>query len=165
MPKFYKGAVTEIFFAVVLLLLLGSAVLWVMGAGSQQVTAVFNSMLANNATTQQTYNSVVQVGGYYHYFNYYIPMVVFGAALASLVLGAFLNSDPRYFSPSLIVLIILVFLSFPLSNTFMAIAQQPGIQNIAAQYNLIDYMIAYLPYIILLMTGMYLIVVALRKRE
>ena len=63
------------------------------------------------------------------------------------------------------MLIILVFVSFPLSNTFMAIAQQPGIQNIAAQYNLIDYMIAYLPYIVLLMTGMYLIVVSLKKRE
>lgn len=157
--------VTEIFFAIVLLLLIGSAVLWVMASTSAQVDNAFNGLTQSGYVPNTVYQQQHQVGNYYHYFNYYIPLLVLGTALASLVLGAFLNADPRYFSPSLIVLIILVFLSFYLSNVFISIAETPGLQNIAQQYNLIDYMIAYLPYEVLLLTGLYLVVVALRKRE
>lgn len=160
-PKYFKGAITEVFFIIVILLLIGASMLWISMYVSNSITYALNT---TGQVPSHTMNQVVQLQNDYNYFDYYIVFFVNGAALASIVLGAFLNSDPRYFSPALLILIILLFLSFYLSNVFMAIGMNSNLVHFSAQTPLIDYMIAYLPYIVLIYMGAYILVVSLRKR-
>ena len=157
-----KGAIPEIFFVFIFFLLIGASVLWVMRTTSNQVTTALNNTgIVPNATMAQ----VKQVASNYNSFNYFIPLLVNGACLASIVLAAFLDSDPRYFSPAIIILILLIFISFYLSNIFMIIAQQPQLVQAANATPLVTLMIAYLPYEVMLWTGVYIVAVALRKRQ
>lgn len=157
-----KGAITEIFFVFVLFLLVGASVLWVMTDSSNMLTtALNNTHIVPNATMA----NVKSVASNYNDFNFLLPLLVNGAALASVVLSLFLDSDPRYFSPAIIILIVLIFVSFYLSNTFMQIAKQPALIKTASSFPLVSFMIIELPYEIMLWTGLYIIGVALKKRQ
>lgn len=115
---------------------------------SSSVQQVF---LAHNITPKGSvvYNQTTTISNTYNIFNYALPLLFVGMLTAAIVLAAQLGAAPvNYFIGGIIMMVIIMPITFILSNVMGTTFANPAWVSYANHYPLVAYIFAYLPYFI-----------------
>ena len=157
-----KGSIFDFFFAV-LLIIPGIITLMAFLTATQQVNPVILNITGGSGTQAgQAYLGIIAI---LYDFDYVIFFVFIALAASALILAGYLNSDPRNYAVGFLVLIILTFISFYLSNALHAVMAQPTFAYAAAHMPYSLNLIANLPLYMGLFLFIYLVMVLLKLRR
>lgn len=161
--KSYKGWIGDTLIFIILFLLVVALVLAVFRTASN--TAI--GILTNNSTGtaiitngSTTYHRVIAVGSAYKTIDDLMPLLIIGGCVVILFLGALLKVKPVNFGIGLLALfVILLPISFLMSNIWHGILTQPAIISGASQDTNTNYLVAEMPVIVGVFGGLYIVVI------
>ena len=150
-----KGFIGERFLIFLCFLIIPFIVLLAFTVAGNQIQADLASSNVISAVPLANAQSMLNL---LQYMDYIIPFIVFGACIASFIYAAFLQSSKILFAVGFLFILVLVFIQFYISNTLYTIATNSAFLNAAAEYPNTLYIIAYLPYLELVLDCIYLLI-------
>lgn len=160
-----KGFIGDVFIALLVFLLIPSIVLVAFYTAGGIIQGDLQGM-ANNGLLNQT--AVNNANAMYHLLNYFdiiIPFLLLGSMVAIFVYAAFLNASRILLGVGFLLMIILTFVSFYISNAWYAILTNPVLASATANFPHIVYLVDYLPVLEAVLTIVYLLIATIRLRN
>ena len=150
-----KGSVVDVFFVLTIFFFIATFLLMIIGYTTMEFVSMMGSSSIIDSTTMGMIN---QISGTYYFFDLIISMMVFILIIFTWVLGYNIKANPLNFPIGLIILIVLTFLSFPISNLQMKFLSMAPINTFSVKFPFIIYIAANLPTILFVSTLIYLVV-------
>jgi len=150
-----KGSIFDPFFVFATLFFISTFILMIAAYLSGQYIMI---MQAQPLITNSTLSMMKTIQGTFQFYDNIIAALVFISIAFTWILGYNIKANPLNFPIGLIVLIILTFLSFPLSNLQMQFLAMTPINTISPSFKFIIYITANMPTILFVSTLIYLVV-------
>ena len=163
--KTHKGFIGDIFIIFLFFILVPSVVLMAFYTAGTLIQANLQGMADNGLINQGPVNLAAEMFGLLGYFDYIIPFIVLGAAVAVFVYAAFLNASRILLGVGFVLMIILTYVSFYLSNAFYTILTNPVLINATGHFPNIVYIIDYMPVLVAVLTIVYLLIATTKLRS
>jgi hypothetical protein len=150
-----KGSIFDPFFVFATLFFISTFILMIAAYLSEQYVTMIE---AQPIVTNSTIAMMTSLQGTFQFYDYIIAALVFISIGFTWILGYNIKANPLNFPIGLIVLIILTYLSFPLSNLNMQFLSMPPIGSVSPSFKFIIYIAANMPTILFVSTLIYLVV-------
>jgi hypothetical protein len=145
------------------LLLIVFTVTGVAMASATMITT--NMIIANNVLTGAGLHNYLYVIGIIPQMDYVFVFVYLGVNLAILVRAAYLNAGWESYVIAWIASFVIVFISFYISNIFVAVFQAQALASGVAWFSKSIYIVRYFPVFNAVFLGLYSVVILLRLRQ
>jgi hypothetical protein len=130
--KSKKGALSDLFLfmAIAFIIIMFSVIMYYVGTKTYtellNKSPVLQSALGNDGNATEIINTTMgQVVNAYQSLKWITTMLIFGFALTILLTNFLVKTNPIWFVPYLIIVIIAVIVSAPMSNTYETIYTNP----------------------------------------
>jgi len=150
-----KGSIFDPFFVFATLFFISTFILMIAVYLSEQYVTMIE---AQPIVTNSTIAMITSLQGTFQFYDYIIAALVFISIAFTWILGYNIKANPLNFPIGLIVLIILTYLSFPLSNLNMQFLSMPPISSVSPSFKFIIYIAVNMPTILFVSTLIYLVV-------
>ena len=157
-----RGWVGEMFLFLCLAALVITPVLIVFFKASGLVNGIFVNMTVSGLMPASVLAQTQAVTANWTLLDQMVFFLIIGICFTALVLAAFLNSSPLNFAYGFVMLIILTFVSFYVSNVAYSIVSNPALISASVKFPHMLSIDAQLPEYVALFTGLYLVVILLR---
>lgn len=159
----YKGWIGDFLIYIILFLFVVALVLAVFRTVSGTAIGILTNNSSGTAIIPNgsiTYHRVIAVGSAYKTIDDLMPLLIIGGCIVILFLGALLKVNPVNFGIGLLALfVILLPISFLMSNIWHGILTQPAIISGASQDTNTNYLVAEMPVIVGIFGGLYIVVI------
>jgi hypothetical protein len=160
-----KAFIGDVFVALLIFLLIPSVLVVAFFTASTQVQSLLQGMANNGILTQTAVNTANQMHNLYYLFDIIIPFWVVGSMVAIFIYAAFLNSSRLVLAIGFIIMIILTFICFYISNAWYGILTNPILINAAASFPNTIFLVDELPIICAIGTIVYLLIAVTKLRS